>query len=144
MKIQHLAMGLLALALSVGVSYASDLITKGKEQENVVVITPEQSAQLLIERMANDVVLSEQQKTVLQQKATEWLQRRREINTTLKAWSEEHMSALQAADSAYEEALKSVLTFEQQEGLIEKQEMRREEMKQQVVQSFREEEKKVQ
>ena len=98
--------------------------------ETVRVNTPEQVAQSITGQMEQDIVLSAQQKTAVLQATLEWAQKRQQINTTMEAWSKEHIAALDSVDTAYEEVLKSVLSLEQQEQLTAKREQRKEELRQ--------------
>ena len=119
----------LTFSLSSGASYADDGITKEKK-EAVTTKTPEQAAQLITGQLEQDIVLSAQQKTALSQATLEWAQKRQQINTTMEAWSKEHIAALDSVDTAYEEVLKSELSLEQQEQLTAKREQRKEELRQ--------------
>ena len=127
-----------ASAMSSGITYASDGITKGKEKEKeaVAVNTPEQAAQSITGQLEQDIVLSARQKTALSQATLEWVQKRQQINTTMEAWSKEHIAALDSVDTAYEEVLKSELSPEQQEQLTAKREQRKEETRQLVRQTI--------
>ena len=125
----------LAFSLSSGLSYADDGITKEKK-EAVTAKTPEQVAQSITGQMEQDIALSGQQKTALSQATLEWVQKRQQINTTMEAWSKEHIAALDSVDTAYEEVLKSELSPEQQEQLTAKREQRKEETRQLVRQDI--------
>ena len=117
--------------------YAQDEVKKEKS----MVIAPEKAAQKMIEKMEQDIVLSEEQKTMLMQKATELMQNWQEIDAGAKARTEEGATAKKTALANYNESLKSILTSEQQEQLETKRKLRWKAVEKELMQILKENEK---
>ena len=130
--------GLIALALSVSTSYADD---ETQKKETTIVVAPEKAAQKMIEKIEQDIVLSEEQKTMLMQKATELMQNWQEIDAGAKARSEEGATEKKTALANYNESLKSILTSEQQEQLETKRKLRWKAVEKELMQILKENEK---
>jgi len=115
MKTKKLSITVCTLILGVGLLFAEKPTDKGKNND---------LTELMVEKLNDDVQLTDSQKTLIRNKAAMFVQNRQTAN--LKANKNEKFSDKKIAYQQYKMVLDSILTDNQKEQLTAKQNQRRE------------------
>jgi hypothetical protein len=121
MKTVKCIIALFVFALISFLMYANE---PQKKELVTTMVTPEATAALMVEKLGKDVQLSPEQKTVLLEKAVEFLKQQQQVKAQTQSLSKEQISLLKEINSNYQAVSDSVLTATQKTALVMKRKER--------------------